>query len=81
MLVAADAEDVGLLAMDARERADAVGREKFVFIEHVAQHALQPLARRDGQQAVLVPCGQALAVGDVLRQIRAVLEEPLHAAS
>ncbi len=29
-------EDVGLIAMDTRDRAQSVGREKLVFVEHVA---------------------------------------------
>ena len=37
MFFVARAEDVGLLAMDARNGAQAMRREKFVFVEHVAQ--------------------------------------------
>ena len=58
-----------------RQRADAVRREELVLVEHVAQHALQPLARRDGQQAVRrVPSRpvRAAIVGDVPGQVRAV---------
>ena len=54
MLLAVETEDVRPVLVDAGQGADAVGREELVLVEQVAQHALQPLARRDGQQAVAV---------------------------
>ena len=35
-------ENVGLVAVDARDRAQSVGRKKFILIEHVAQGMHEP---------------------------------------
>ena len=48
-----DRENVGMLVVKARERANAVGREKFVLVEHELQDAPQLLCIDDGQQAAL----------------------------
>jgi hypothetical protein len=45
-------EDVGLVAMDARDRAQSVGREKFVLIEHVAQGTHEPVVGRRSEHPV-----------------------------
>ena len=47
MLLAVERVAERLVAVDARQRADAVRRQKLVLVEHVAQHALEPLARRE----------------------------------
>ena len=60
----------------------AVGREKLLLVEQVAQDALEPLARRDREQPVrLLACRRALHVGDVPGEVAAVLEEPVHPRS
>ena len=38
---AKDVQTVGMLAMETGERAHAVGREKFRFVEHVAKNGAQ----------------------------------------
>ena len=52
VFVVAHAKDVRMIAMDARDGAQTVGREEFVFIEHVAQGALQSLACWNRQHAI-----------------------------
>ena len=63
--------------MDARYGTQAVGRKKLRLIKHVAKRALQPLARWDRHDAVLM-MRALLAEGDEFRQIGPVLDEPLH---
>src|SRR5439155_14268607 len=45
VLLAVDRQDEGPLAVHLRERAEAVRGEELVLVEHVAEHALEPLAR------------------------------------
>jgi hypothetical protein len=52
MFLAIEPEDVRPVAVGAGKGADAVRREELIFIQHVAQDALELLARRDGQQPV-----------------------------
>ena len=56
VFLAPDMDDVGMVGMVARQRADAVGAEEFVLVEHLRQHAAelgfvedrgQPAARDD----------------------------------
>ena len=51
MFLTAGGEDEGMGSVMLGERTNAEGGEKLLFIEQVAQHAGQPFARRDGQQA------------------------------
>src|SRR2546423_8218885 len=53
-LLAARAEDEGMVPVGARDGAEAIRREKLGFVEQVAKHPCQPLARRDCQEAVRV---------------------------
>ena len=65
-----------------RKRADAVGREEFLFVEHVAQHAHQPLARGNREQTDFAAVRlRALHVRDVPREVLAILEKPAHPLS
>ena len=58
------------------------GREELVFVEQVAQHALEPLLGRDAPGAGGRDRRRPLLhVGDVLGQVLAVLEEPRASAS
>src|SRR5579883_953511 len=76
---AVDREHVGMLAVIAGEGADAVGREELVLVEHVFQDAAQLVLIDDGKQAAQAAAGRHHA-GDVGRQVRAILDEPLEAA-
>src|SRR5271168_3141806 len=51
IFLAGAVEYIRMLAVDARERTDPIGRKELILIEQVAQHALQALTRRDRQQA------------------------------
>ena len=67
-----------MIAVIARERANAVGRQKFIFIEHVSQHAFQAMAVDQREKAARAVVG---GFGfDVLAQAGSVFDEPLHAA-
>ena len=57
-LLTAAAEDVGIVPVVLRQRADAVGGEELVFVEHVAEHPFQSLPRGNRQQ-VTAPRGVA----------------------
>ena len=52
--------------------------EKFVFVEHVAEHAHQALARGNGEHAFVVVAAR-FAIGDILRKVGAVFQKPLEA--
>ena len=49
VLLAVDDQCEGVIQMHARERAHAVRREKLVLVEHIPQHADQPLPARHGE--------------------------------
>ena len=51
VLLPVAAQHVRLPLVHLAQRAHAVGREQLAFVQHVAQHALQTLQRRHGQQA------------------------------
>ena len=51
MLLVPGDEDVGLVAMDARDRAQSVRGVKFVLIEHVAQGTHEPVVGRRSEQS------------------------------
>ena len=60
--------------MDARHRPDAVGREELRLVEDVPEHALEPFARRDGEQERGPPRRAAGARGDdPRREVRPVV--------
>ena len=42
-----------MVGVNARERSHSVRREELRFVEHVAKHAHEPVARRDGEQSAL----------------------------
>ncbi len=62
-------EDVGLLEVVARQRADAVRAEELGLVEHARQDAPQLALVDDGQHAPVGHAGQAgqVHVGDQLR--------------
>ena len=37
-------QDIGMIFVIAREGADAIGRQEFLFVQHVPQHGFQPVA-------------------------------------
>ena len=53
----AEREHVWMLGVVARDRADAVGREELVLVQHEPQDPRQLLAGDDRQQPALVPSG------------------------
>ena len=63
--------------MDARDGAQTIRREKFVFIKHVAQGALQSLARWDRQHAIAGERAH-VAISDQAGKVLAVIQKPLH---
>ena len=78
MLVAVEPQDERTRLVNARHRADAERREELALVEHVSQHALEPLARRDGEQpsrAAVV--GRGFHAGDVPGEVRTIGEEPV----
>ena len=72
MFLVPRSEDVGFVAMDARDRAQSVGREKFVFIEHVAQQAHEPVVGRRSKHPV-AEMRARFAVGDRRLEVFAVV--------
>ena len=66
--------------MMERERADAMRREKFIFVEHDVQYASELFGIDDGEQSSFCRPG-SLHAGDVRGEVGAVCDEPLHAAS
>ena len=53
MLHAVDRQLVRIVAMELRQRANAVGREKLVLIQHELENAAQLVSVGDGQQSPL----------------------------
>ena len=78
VLDAVDRQHVGMVAVVARERADAVGREELVAIQHVGEHADELRPPHDRQQPAHAAAG-ADGGGDVAAELRPVVDEPLHA--
>src|SRR6266540_6872214 len=79
MLLPVDVKHVGVLAMEARQRADAVRREELRLVQHVPQHSLEPLAAHEREQAALLAVLRELA-RDQLAEVIAVVEEPAQPA-
>ncbi len=50
MLVAIEAQGERVRLVNARDRADAEWRQELLLVQHVAQHTLQPIARRNGEE-------------------------------
>src|ERR1044071_64448 len=67
-----------MLLVIKRESANAVGREKLTFVEHLPQDASQAGLIDDREQATLSSSG-GFHAGDVARQVRAIMYKPLHA--
>src|SRR5438445_325623 len=70
-------EDVRLVPMMARERPDAVRREELRLVQHVPEHLREPLTADQGQEAPGASVGGLLKL-DVIAEVRAILDEPLH---
>ena len=67
-------ENIWIILVKLRNRAQPVRREEFIFIEHVFEHSLQSRARRDREQTPVMPCFTA---GNVLREIGTMFDKPL----
>ncbi len=77
VLAAVDREDVRVRRVKLRKRANAVRREKFFFIDHVAQDAHQLLAV-DQREQPRGPFGEVWVLVHTRRKVRHVVQEPLH---
>src|SRR3974390_1458421 len=76
VLVPGQVKDEGMVAMVLRERAYAEGAKELVFVEHVAEDALQLLLVADGSQpAASVAIESAIGYGNLLDYLRMALAE------
>ena len=80
MLNTVKADTVRMFKMMPREGADAVRRQELIFVQHHFQNAAQTIWIDDREQASLFLARQ-LHAGDVARQIRTIVDKPLHALS
>src|SRR5437773_4172519 len=78
MLHAIHGQHVGMRAVVARQRADAVRRQELVAIEHVAQHARELRSIDDREQPADAAAGDGLRV-EVGAELRPIVDEPLQA--
>ena len=90
-LLAADVEDVRVVELVARQRADAVGAEELVLVQHPGQDAAQLRLVDDGEQPAAAAAGACSAVwtlairsgvrsrnrSDALREVRQLLQHVL----
>src|SRR6266545_3268925 len=72
-------EDVGVVLVVARQRADTVGREELLFVQHEAEDPGQLLARHDRQHEA-PPAARHLDFGNVLAELGVVVDEPARPA-
>src|SRR6266849_3303510 len=74
-----DAQDVWIVQVIARERANSMRREEFVFIQHVTECMTQFVSIDDGEESSFaIPRGTH--TGDVGCQVATVLDKPLEPA-
>ena len=78
MLHPAKVHAVRMLFMELRQRAHAVRRQEFALVEHAAQQLLHAVPAQERQQ-LPAPNARHLPSRDQGREIRPVLEEPVHA--
>src|SRR5918994_7629497 len=78
ILHAIDFESVRVVAVIARQGADAEGRQELIFIEHVMEHAFQAIPVHQRQKPLRTFGGRSRF--DVFPQAGAILDEPLHAS-
>ena len=55
VLLAVDVEDVRMLLVELRDRADAVGAQELVLVEHLRENPAEPLRVDQGQQSPARP--------------------------
>src|ERR1017187_10501325 len=72
-------ELVGMLLVRPGEAANAEGGEKFPLVEHALEDAAKLVRIDDREQAPLALAGNRHG-SDVRREVRAIVDEPLHAA-
>src|SRR5580658_3166200 len=77
--VAIDLDFIGMIEVVARERANAIGRQKLGFVKHAAEDALQLFTIRERKQAANT-ARRTLRHFDVFRHVRVIVNKPLHAA-
>src|SRR4051794_16520267 len=77
MLAAVYVENIWAIFVKLGKRPDTEGREKLTLIEHISQHPFHPRTICDRKQSPLLRSGRPCAA-DVGRDIRAILDEPLH---
>ena len=75
MLGAADVHRVGIIFVIARQRANAIRREEFVFVQHYFQNSPQLLLIHDRKQTSLALARRAHA-GHVTGQIWPIVNKP-----
>ena len=77
MFMAHDRDDIGMIFVIARESPNAVGRQKFLFVQQVPQDGFQPIATHEGKKS---PHTSVVGLRfQMLRKVRSVFDEPLHA--
>src|ERR1039458_4620587 len=72
-------ELVGMLLVRAGKAANAEGGKEFPLVEHAAEDAAKFVWIDDGEQTALAFAGNRHG-SDVRGEVRAVVDEPLHAA-
>ena len=76
VFLAAGVDDVGMVGMVARQRADAVRAEELVLVEHLRQHAAELGLVQDGSEPAARDAGLRRVV-DRGAQLGTGVEEPL----
>ncbi len=77
VFAAVDREDVRVRRVKLRQCANAVRRQKFLFIDHIPQDADQLLAVNQRKQPPR-SVWRHLAAINMRREVRHVVQEPLH---
>ena len=47
MLMSHDQDHIGIIFVIVREGADAVGRQEFLFVQHITQHGFEPITTHE----------------------------------
>src|SRR6266849_4535546 len=74
-----DAQDVWIVHVIARERANSMRREELVFIQHVAQRLAELVGVNEGEKSPFA-ISWGTHTGDVGCQVATVLDKPFEPA-
>src|SRR5262249_6105554 len=80
IFLVAHREDIRMLSVNTRHRADAIRGEELALIEEIAQHPFETLTRGQGEQPTHVRIVLLRGhIGNVSGEVLPILQEPVHA--